>query len=87
MKRYGIERQTLLVTLIPIVVMAVLLESFFIFTHFADLDRALLERSQLLSHQLASSSEYAVFSGNTVLLQQNVDAARSFPDVTINRDF
>lgn len=81
MKRYGIERQTLLVTLIPIVVMAVLLESFFIFTHFADLDRALLERSQLLSHQLASSSEYAVFSGNTILLQQNVDAARSFPDV------
>ncbi|HUX89459.1 MAG TPA: diguanylate cyclase [Gallionellaceae bacterium] len=81
MKRYGIERQTLLVTLIPILVMAILLESYFIFTHFADLDRALLERSQLLSHQLASSSEYAVFSGNTILLQQNVDAARSYRDV------
>lgn len=81
MKRYGIERQTLLVTLIPILVMAILLESYFIVTHFADLDRALLERSQLLSHQLASSSEYAVFSGNTILLQQNVDAARSYRDV------
>lgn len=81
MKRYGIERQTLLVTLIPILVMAILLESYFIFTRFADLDRSLLERSRLLAQQLASSCEYAVFSGNTTLLKQNVDAARSFQDV------
>ena len=81
MKRYGIERQTLLVTLIPILVMAILLESYFIFTRFADLERSLLERSRLLAQQLASSCEYAVFSGNTTLLKQNVDAARSFQDV------
>lgn len=81
MKRYGIERQTLIVTLIPILAMAILLESYFIFTRFADLDRSLLERSQLLTQQLASSSEYAVFSGNSTLLKQNVDSAMSFPDV------
>ena len=81
MKRYGIERQTLLATLIPILVMGILLESYFIFTHFADLDRALFERSRLLTRQLASSSEYAVFSGNTTLLKQNVDAAMLFQDV------
>ena len=37
-------------------------------------DAALLERSQMMVHQLASSSEYAVFSGNGALLQQDVDA-------------
>ena len=83
MKRYGIERQTLLVTLIPILVMACLLEGYFIFTRFADLDRSLLQRAQLLARQLASSSEYAVFSGNTIILKQNVDSALSFEDVEL----
>jgi signal transduction histidine kinase len=82
MKRHGIERQTLLVALIPILVMAVLLENFFIYMRFADLDSALLERAQLMVRQLASSSEYAVFSGNTALLKQNVDAALAQRDVS-----
>ena len=82
MKRYGIERQIMLVTLVPILVMAVLLESYFIYTRFSDLENSLLERAQLLTRQLATSSEYAVFSGNTVLLKQNVDAALSFGDVS-----
>ena len=81
MKHYGIARKTLLATLIPLLVMAVLLESFFVLTSFADLDRSLLERSKMLTRQLASSAEYAVFSGNAVLLKQNVEVALSLPDV------
>ena len=81
MNRLGIKHKTLLLTLIPILLMAIMLESYFIVTHFANLDRSLLERSQLLTRQLASSCEYAVFSGNTALLQQNVDSALSFADV------
>jgi diguanylate cyclase (GGDEF)-like protein/PAS domain S-box-containing protein len=83
MKRYGIERQTLFVTLLPILVMAILLESYFLLTRFADLDRSLLERAQLLTRQLASSCEYALFSGNSIILKQNVDSALSFPDVKL----
>jgi PAS domain S-box-containing protein len=82
MKTQGIERQTLLVTLIPIVVMAVLLENYFIYSRFDDLDNALFERTQLMAHQLASSSEYAVFSGNNSLLQQNIDATLAQHDVS-----
>ncbi len=82
MKRYGIERQILLVALIPILVMAALLENYFIYSRFADLDAALLERSQMMVHQLASSSEYAVFSGNGALLQQDVDATLAQQDVS-----
>jgi len=81
MKRYGIERQTLLITLIPVLVMAILLDGYFITTRFADLENSLIERSQLLARQLASSCEYPVFSGNSILLKQNVDAALSFQDV------
>jgi len=81
MRRHGIERQTLLVALIPVLVMVVLLENHSIYTRFADLDRALVERSQLMVRQLASSGEYAVFSGNMVLLKQNVDAAHALQGV------
>jgi len=82
MKPLGIEKQTLLAALLPILVMAVLLENYFVHSRFADLDEAFMERSQLLAHQLASSSEYAVFSGNTALLQQNLNAVLGQHDVS-----
>jgi signal transduction histidine kinase/ActR/RegA family two-component response regulator len=81
MKRQGIERQTLAVAIIPILVLAVLLEGYFTYTRFADQDRALFERAKLIVHQLASASEYPVFSGNHGLLQQQVDIAFSQQDV------
>ncbi len=81
MKKHGIERQTLAVAVIPILILALLLESYFTYTRFADLDRALFDRAKLIVHQLASSSEYPVFSGNQGLLQQQVDAAFAQQDV------
>ncbi len=81
MKRQGIERQTLAVAVIPILVLALLLESYFTYMRFADMDRALFERAKLIVRQLASSSEYPVFSGNQGLLQQQVDIAFSQQDV------
>jgi diguanylate cyclase (GGDEF)-like protein/PAS domain S-box-containing protein len=87
MRHFGIEQQTLWITLAPVLVMAILLDSFFITTRFADLERTLIERSQLLTRQLASSSEYPVFSGNAILLKQNVDAVMSFQDVVSIRIF
>ncbi len=80
-KQHGIERQTLAVAVIPILILALLLEGYFTYTRFADLDRALFERAKLIVRQLASSSEYPVFSGNQGLLQQQVDAAFSQQDV------
>ncbi|HLP99101.1 MAG TPA: ATP-binding protein [Sideroxyarcus sp.] len=81
MKQHGIERQTLAVAVIPILILALLLESYFTYTRFADLDRALFERAKLIVRQLASASEYPVFSGNKGLLQQQVDIAFSQQDV------
>lgn len=81
MKRHGIERQTLAVAVIPILILALVLEGYFTYFRFADRDRALLERARLIVNQLASSSEYPVFSGNLALLQQQVDIAFSQQDV------
>jgi signal transduction histidine kinase/ActR/RegA family two-component response regulator len=81
MKKHGIERQTLAVALIPILILAGLLEVFFTYTRFADQDRALFERAKLIIRQLASASEYPVFSGNHALLQQQVDIAFAQQDV------
>ncbi|CAK0780519.1 putative Histidine kinase [Gammaproteobacteria bacterium] len=81
MKHSGIKQQTLLVALIPILVMITLLAGYFIYERFADLEFALLERSQMMVRQLANSSEYAVFSGNKNLLKQGVDAALTHHEV------
>ena len=82
MKKYGIERQAMAVALIPILILAVLLETSYILSRMADLDRALKERATLIARQLASSSEYAAFSGNRVLLQQQAEVALAQQDVT-----
>lgn len=82
MKSFGIENQILLVALIPIMLMAVLLDSYVIYSRFADLDGAFLERSHMLANQLASSSEYEVFSGNTSVLHQNANAVLSQKDTS-----
>ena len=81
MKRHGIERQMLAVAVIPILILALLLEGYFTYTRFADRDRALLERARLIVRQLALSAEYPVFSGNQSLLQQQVDTAFKQKDV------
>lgn len=82
MKKYGIERQTMAVALIPILILAILLETSFIFARIADLDQALKDRASLIARQLAFSSEYAAFSGNRVLLQQQAEVALAQQDVS-----
>jgi signal transduction histidine kinase len=81
MRKFGIERQAMAVALVPILILAILLESSFIFVRIVDLDQALLDRARLIARQLASSSEYAAFSGNRQLLQQQADVAMAQQDV------
>ncbi|BCK87511.1 sensor histidine kinase RcsC [Sideroxyarcus emersonii] len=81
MIKHGIERQTLAVAAIPMLVLALLLEGYFTYMSYAEMDRSLLRRANLIVRQLASSSEYPVFSGNQSLLQQQVDIAASHQDI------
>ncbi|MDO8351654.1 MAG: ATP-binding protein [Gallionella sp.] len=61
--------------------MTISLEAFFLHTRFSDLDKGLLERGELIAHQLASSSEYGVFSNNTLFLQNIGQGVLQQPDV------
>jgi len=69
------------VSLVPILVITLLLGGYSIFARFSDAERALIENSKTVTHQLASSSEYAVFSGNTTLLKQAVMASFTQTDI------
>ena len=81
MRISGIKQQTILVALIPILLMTMLFEIYSIFARFADADRALLEYSKSTLQHLASSSEYALFSGNIALLKQGVNATLGQADI------
>lgn len=81
MKQYSIRQHVAWLTMVPLLLMAVSLELFFLHDRFSALDAELVERGQLISHQLASDSEYGVFSGNRVFLQEIADGALRQPDV------
>lgn len=81
MRISGIKQQTILIALIPILLMALLFEIYSISARFADADRALFEYSRSTLQHLGSSSEYALFSGNTTSLKQSVKATLEQPDV------
>lgn len=70
MKRFGIERQALAVALIPVLILAVLVESAFLYFRFDEQELMLHDRAELIARQLASSCEFAVFSANRSVLQQ-----------------
>lgn len=63
-QKFGIRRYFSLLTLLPLLVMAASLETYFLVDRFRDLDQDLLLRGQLLSRQLAASSEFGVFTNN-----------------------
>ncbi|MDP1939767.1 MAG: hypothetical protein Q8K54_03825, partial [Gallionella sp.] len=79
--KYSIRRQVFFLTFIPMLVMTISLEAFFLHTRFSDLDNGLLERGKLIAHQLASSSEYGVFSNNTPFLHNIAQGVLQQPDV------
>ena len=81
MKQFSIRQYVVWLTLIPLLIMAIGLEAYFLHSRSADLDRDLIERGKLITHQLASSSEYGVFSNNRPFLQNLAQGVLQEPDV------
>ncbi|MBI5429320.1 MAG: PAS domain S-box protein [Nitrosomonadales bacterium] len=81
MKQHSIRRYVAWLTLTPLLIITVSLEVFFLRNDFSDQDRYLLERGQLIAHQLASSSEYGVFANNQSFLQNMAQGVLQQPDV------
>lgn len=81
MKRYGIRQQVTLLTLIPLLIIVISLESFFLYHRFSEMDHDLLKRGELIADQLVASGEYGVFSNNQAFLQNIANGALQQPDV------
>ncbi len=81
MKKCGIRAQVAWLTLLPLLVLVIGMESFFLHERYVDLDRDLLTRGQLIARQLAASSEYGVFASNAAFLSGIAESALGQPDV------
>ncbi|WP_053105335.1 HAMP domain-containing histidine kinase [Thiopseudomonas alkaliphila] len=72
-----IHRHTLIVSLVPALLIATLLTTYFTYSRFQDLQQGLLTTGQLLANQIAPAAAYGVESGNFAYLQTLVSAASS----------
>lgn len=81
MKRLSIRQFVSWMALFPLIVVAISLELFFLRDRFSDFDLDLKERGQFIARQLASSSEYGIFSNNRAYLQSIAQGALQQPDV------
>lgn len=81
MRLFDIRDRMLLAALLPVTLVAVLLSTVFLAGRYADLDEAHQQRSRSLARQLASASEYGLFSANTSSLQAIAAGALREPDV------
>jgi diguanylate cyclase (GGDEF)-like protein/PAS domain S-box-containing protein len=81
MKQYTIRQYVAWLTLIPLLIMTASLEIFFLRDSFSNLNQDLLDHGKLIARQLASSSEYGVFSNNKPFLKNIAQGVLQQPDV------
>ncbi len=72
---FGIRKRLLLVALVPALVISLFMLSYFVASRLDAAESTLEGRGHSFAHQLATMSEYAVFSGNLAYLR--------FPGVTV----
>jgi PAS domain S-box-containing protein len=79
--RATIRQQTLLIALIPLVLTVIFLDAFFLYGRLTSMEASMHERAALLAKQIASTSEYALFSGNIDSLNREASAAMVQKDI------
>lgn len=67
--RLSIRHRVLLLSIIPMLLLATILGSYFIYSRLADNSSKLIERGQLMVDLLASAAEFGVISGNQYQLR------------------
>ncbi len=81
--RPSIRQQTLLISLLPMLLAVMLLDSYFLYSRFASMEEGMVDRAKLLAKQIGSAGEYALFSGNTEQVQKDVTTALKQKDVAV----
>ncbi|NMM15221.1 MAG: response regulator [Rhodoferax sp.] len=81
MKMVDIRTRMLLAALLPVTLIAILLAGVFLASRFGDLGEAYHQRARSLARQLATASEYGLFSDNITHLQTIASGALRESDV------
>ncbi len=79
---YNIRNYVAWLTLVPLLLMAVGMGFFFLHDRFRSLNQDMLVRGNLLTHQLASSSEYGVYANNQFFLKTIAQGVLQQDDVS-----
>lgn len=80
-RKYSIRKHLAWLTLTPLLVMVIVMETFFLNDRTASLDHDLITRGRLMASQLAASSEYGVFSSNHTFLNNIAESTLQQTDV------
>jgi len=81
MRRWGIRKKVLVVTLVPTLLTTLMLGLFFTYSWVTNIDSLLQDRGESLSRQLAAGSEYGLFTANRSLLGSLSNALLEEQDV------
>ncbi len=81
MRRWGIRKKVLVVTLVPTLLTTLMLGLFFTYSWVMNIESLLQDRGDSLSRQLAAGAEYGLFTGNRSLLGNLSNALLEEQDV------
>ncbi|GBO85194.1 ATP-binding protein [Marinobacter sp. MA] len=81
MRRWGIRKKVLVVTLVPTLLTTLMLGLFFTYSWVNNIESLLKDRGESLSRQLAAGSEYGLFTANRSLLSSLSNALLEEQDV------
>ncbi|TVT74761.1 MAG: response regulator [Denitromonas halophila] len=74
---WGIRARVILVAVVPAIVLAVFMTIYYTHSRIADLEEAYRDRGRAFARQIASATEYAVFSNNREDIRRLLDGARA----------
>lgn len=81
MRRWGIRKKVLVVTLVPTLLITLLLGLFFTYSWVNNIESLLNDRGESLSRQLSAGAEYGLFTANRSLLSSLSNALLEEQDV------
>jgi two-component system, NarL family, sensor histidine kinase BarA len=81
MRRWGIRKKVLVVTLVPTLLTTLMLGLFFTYSWVNNIESLLKDRGESLSRQLSAGSEYGLFTANRSLLSSLSNALLEEQDV------
>lgn len=81
MRRWGIRKKVLVVTLVPTLLTTLMLGLFFTYSWVNNIESLLQDRGESLSRQLSAGSEYGLFTANRSLLSSLSNALLEEQDV------